>query len=262
LWLGVLSTLLPYGIGVLSAKGLGGSEAYQSLVYTFLHLQYNGWFLFVVLGLFFKLLENNHIYYHQKYAVRFYWLFTLAVMPAIALSMVGMSFSKYILLPAYVAATLQSIALLYFLRLITGNLITAFKEKSKWFQLYVTVFLVSFIIKVALQCFSVLPVFKLYAFYNKYIILAYLHLSLIGVISFLLLALMIDLKWLSTYGFCKIGSSLLVLGFAITELLLVFGGLGWYYSQVMLITGSATMVMGILFLIVSSNNKIVRSRKV
>ena len=44
LWLGVLSTLMPIGIGILSAKGLNGSEAYQSLVYTFLHLQYNGWF--------------------------------------------------------------------------------------------------------------------------------------------------------------------------------------------------------------------------
>ena len=52
LWLGVLSTLMPIGIGILSAKRLNGSEAYQSIVYTFLHLQYNGWFLFVLLGLY------------------------------------------------------------------------------------------------------------------------------------------------------------------------------------------------------------------
>jgi hypothetical protein len=52
--LAVLASLFPYVIGVVSAKGHGGSELYKSLVYTFMHLKYNGWFLFITIGLFYQ----------------------------------------------------------------------------------------------------------------------------------------------------------------------------------------------------------------
>ena len=86
LLLGLISTLLPIAIGISAAKGLKGSELYDSLVYTFLHLQYNGWFLFVALGLFYRFLEKNQIIIDNKHANRFYWLFTITVIPAIVLS--------------------------------------------------------------------------------------------------------------------------------------------------------------------------------
>ena len=258
LWLGLLSTFMPIGIGILSAKGLSGTEAYQSLVYAFMHLQYNGWFLFVVLGLFFKFLENNNILYNRKYAIKFYWLFAIAVIPATALSLIGMGFSKYIMLPAYFAATLLGTAFLFFIMALPGNLIASLKQKSKWFQLYLTTFLVSFTLKMTLQCLSAFPLFKPYAFNNNSVIVAYLHLSLIGVISFLFIAMMIEMKWLPINRFVKVGSVLLVLGFVTTELLLIFERLDLHYDHVALIIGSATMALGILFLIISPNKKLER----
>ena len=251
LWLGLLSTIMPYGIGLLSAKGLGGTEVYLSFVYTFMHLQYNGWFLFVALGLFYKFLEDNNILFNRNHAIKFYQLFTIAVIPAIALSLLGMSFSKYLILPAYFAALFQALGLLFFILSINSNLKVFLRQKNRWFQLYFIVFLVSFILKIILQCLSVFPVFWSYAFNNKLILLAYLHLSLIGVISFLLLSLIIDLKWITINGFGKVGSALLVLGFIATELLLVTGGLGLYHNHLILMLGSASMAMGIFFLIIS-----------
>ena len=108
LWFGLLSTLLPYAVGILSAKGLNGTEAYRSLVYTFLHLQYNGWFLFVVLGLFFDFLDKRKVKYNRKFADLFYWLMTLAVIPATTLSLLGMTFINDIMPLAYLSALLTA----------------------------------------------------------------------------------------------------------------------------------------------------------
>ncbi|NOQ70700.1 MAG: hypothetical protein GQ574_01790 [Crocinitomix sp.] len=255
LWLGLLSSILPYAIGIASAKGLNGTETYNSLIYSFLHLQYNGWFLFVVLGLFFNLLDRNGIPYVEKFGTRFYWLFTIVVVPAISLSLLGMEFSSGIRSIAYVSAVIMGIALIYFIRTIPIKLTTYIASKSSWFKLFFFTFLVSFVLKIILQCISVFPFFETYAFYNKPIIISYLHLSLIGSISFLFLALLIEKKWLVLNGLVKIGSSLLLLGFAVTEVLLALTGLGLFHSQTLLIMGSAAMTLGVLLLIVSGIQK-------
>ena len=257
LWLGLVSTILPFGIGIFAAKGLKGTQAYQTLIYTFLHLQYNGWFLFVVLGLFFNFLHNNNIYYNQKSVAGFYMLLTVAVIPAIALSLLGMSYSEYVQPIAFFAAGLTAAAFFYFLAALPRNLFHLLKQKSNWFKLYLMAFLVSFILKIILQSLSVFSIFKSFAFENKPIVIAYLHLSLIGSVSFLFLALLIEKKWITVNMPVKIGSVLLIAGFIITELVLVLSGLGVYNIHIILEIGSMAMLLGIALLIFSKNHKTV-----
>jgi hypothetical protein len=128
------------------------------------------------------------------------------------------------------------------------------RHKSAWLKLYLLVFLLSFFLKNILQSLSVIPVFQPYAFNNKLIILAYLHLTLIGAISFLFFALMIEMKWLLVNLFTKTGSFLLFLGFASTELILTFGGFGLWYNHQILLAGSISMTLGITLLLISRNN--------
>ncbi|MCW0482317.1 hypothetical protein [Gaoshiqia sediminis] len=256
LWLGVLSTIMPFGIGFLSANGQSGTELYHAFVYTFMHLQYNGWFLFVALGLFYKLLERNNIDFSSIQANRFFWFFTVSIIPAITLSLLGMSFSKYLMLPAYFSVFLQLLGLFFFLLSLPRKTASLLRYKSEWLRLYLLVFLASIFLKNILQILSVFTTFQAYAFNNKLIILAYLHLTLIGVISFLFFALMIDMKWIVVDAFVKLGNSLLFLGFATTELILTLGGLGLYYSHQILLTGSISMTLGILILVISRKNRI------
>ncbi len=251
LWLALLSTLMPWGIGILSAKGLNGSEIYHSFIYAFLHFQYNGWFLFVAIGLLFKCFENNKILYNKKRALKFYWLFTLAVIPALSLSLLGMSFKKFMVLPAHLAGSLQLVGSLFFFLILKTALSQWFQDKKTIFKLFVMVFIVSFFLKIILQYLSVFPIFDEYAFHNKHIVLAYLHLSLIGVITFFLLAILMELKWLRVNRFNKTGNIFLLLGFILTELILVLSGLSIFYNQELLFIGSAAMAIGILLLLFS-----------
>ena len=251
LWFGLLSTLLPIGIGLLSARGEGGSEAYRSLVYTFLHLQYNGWFLFVVLGLFYRFLDLNSWSYSRKEASRFYFLLAIAVIPSISLSLLGMKFSQYMMPVAYVSSALLGGAFVFFIRGLPKHSLSDLRQKDFWFRVYLLAFVLSFVIKMILQTLSVLPPFQAYASYNKFVIIAYLHLSLIGSISFLLLALFVELKWLSTTRLFRVGSALLLSGFAFTETLLVLAGLGWFYNSLLLSLGSGAMALGVLMMVVN-----------
>ena len=259
--LGMFSNLLPFTVGIASAKGLKGTEVYNSLIYTFLHFQYNGWFLFVILGLFFKMLEQNQIPIAKKPASRFYWLFTVAVLPATALSFLGTSFRSYALLPAYFAAILQLAGLVFFFITLKPILKNWLLSKNIWFKLFLTASLSSFFIKVGLQSLSILPQLEQYAFKNKNIVLAYLHLSMLGVLSFMLIAILIDFKWLNIDRFTKIGFSLLLIGFVITELILALGGVGIFYDYKWLFYGSVFMLIGIFLLLVSPINLISNSNQ-
>jgi hypothetical protein len=252
LWFGLFSTLFPYGVGILSAKG---TEAYHSFVYSFLHFQYNGWFLLVVLGLFFNYLDRNDLPYNHKLGNQFYWLMAVVVIPSLALSLLGMKFSAPLLPVATLSAIILGVALICFILIIRPLLPTFIRNKNTWFKLYFFAFLLSFILKIILQCLSIFPDFKTYAFSNKLIIVAYLHLSLIGAISFLFFSLLIEKKWLVLNGRVKTGSIFLLLGFATTEILLVLTGLGLFYDQLLLITGSAAMALGVLLMIISGSPK-------
>ncbi len=250
-WLGLLSTLAPWAIGILSAKGLSGTEAYRSAVYFFLHFQYNGWFLFTALGLVFKLWENEQIGFDPILAKRFYWLFTLAAIPAYGLSLLGMSFRNVVMIPAAIAAIMQTAALLIYGQLLQKIIGVWFQEKSIWFKLFMISALVSLFLKVSLQFASIFPAVQHLAFDSKNLILAYLHLSLIGVISFIFMSILIRLKWLSNHMLSRAGYLLLITGFVVSEIILAISGMGWFHLSTTLLAFSALMALGILLLLLS-----------
>ncbi len=251
MFLGLLSTLLPFAIGMLAAKDLKTTEAYPSFIYSFLHLQYNGWFLFIAIGLLFKLLEKDQILFDKQKANIFYWLFSIAVIPALSLSFLGMSFRGLVIIPAAIAAILQILGIGFFFLALKPVLLQWLQAKNIWFQLFLSASLSSFILKVSLQFLSIFPSLSSYAFHNKNMVLAYLHLSLIGVLTFLLLAILIDLKWLSLNWLSKSGLSLFLTGFVITELILSLGGMGVFYDYKILFYGSVAMLLGVFLLLLS-----------
>ncbi len=248
LWLGVLSNFVPFGVGFLTAKGFKGTELFDAFLYTFLHLQYNGWFFFVAIGLLFKILEEKCTCSNDIH--KFYKFFAIAVIPAIMLSFLGMSFAKYLLIPAYISVILQCIGTFYLIRFLYKNR-DIFKLKNPLFNLFFAVFLGSFLLKIMAQSLSALPVFLDFAFGNKLIILAYLHLITIGILSSIILAIIAHLKWLTLTNLNKVATVFFLLGFLITELILVSGSLGLFYNNFIMFLASGSIVFGIFLFLLS-----------
>lgn len=142
------------------------------------------------------------------------------------------------------------------IRSLPKKLFTSLELQEFWFRVYLFGFIASFILKMILQGLSVLPPFQSYASYNKFVIIAYLHLSLIGTISFLLLALFLDIKWLTVNRMFKAASILFISWFLITELLLSLAGLGLFYDPGLLVIGSGAMALGVFMFIFNNLNQI------
>ncbi|MFD1315051.1 hypothetical protein [Namhaeicola litoreus] len=251
LWLAVLSTLMPWGVGILSAKGMSDTEAYQSFIYSFLHFQYNGWFLFVCFALFLKWLEIDNIAPNKKLMLNFYRCLILAIFPALTLSLLGMSFRKSLIIPAHLAGIFQIIGGVFLCMALKPFFKNWIFKKAFWIRILIITFLFSFFLKLTFQYLSVFQIFKDFAFHNKHTVLAYLHLSLIGVISVFILAFLFDLKWLNLHRFSQGGILLLFSGFIVTEMVLLLGAFSVWYSYRILFYGSACMALGIFLLLLS-----------
>ncbi len=255
LLLGVLSTLAPWGIGILSAQRLTHTEGYEALLYFFLHFQYNGLFLFVIIGLFFKWLENHSVPYHAKKALLLYNVSIATIFFTYTLSLLGMSFRNDILILATLASLLQWIEL----RLLCSIFIPAYnKEPIKQHpvtRLLLIIIGVCFTLKVLLQSLSILPSLQEYAFTNRFIIMAYMHLNFIGIISFSFLLFLFYWKWLRIHWIAITGIFTLLGGFIGSELLLVMMGFQFYSSSILLLLFSFFMIIGISFLLIGNFKK-------
>lgn len=249
LLLGMLSTLGPWVIGALSANGMGDTEAYHSTIYFLLHFQYNGWFIFVALGLFFKCLERAEVQYDYVQAKRFFIFLLISVFPAYALSLLGMSFRDLIIIPGVLAGLLQIVACVLFVKTINCSVRTWFTTQTFWLRGFLMIAFLSFLIKSGLQLLSVLPVVETIAFGSRNAIMAYMHLCLIGLISFTLIAVLCYLKWVPNTLTTRVGSGFWIFGFIGSEILLAASGLGLFFQFDLLFAFSAVMALGICLLL-------------
>lgn len=252
LWMMLLSTSGPWAVGILSANGLGGSEYFNAALYFFLHFQYNGWFSFAVLGIFFFLLEQKNISLQNKHLNLFYLLFTAAVIPSYSLSLLGMSFRSYFIAFGYISGAMQLFALYYLFKFLMANFQLIKRIFNAWIFSLLKIVFIAFSIKILLQIASVFPFLESFAFSNRYFIISYIHLVMIGFLSLLLIAIISQLRWINTSLFAnKFGIALLAIGFIASEIILLLLGFGNLANtnQTLILMFSLMMTTGISLLL-------------
>lgn len=254
MWLGLLSTLGPWMIAVLAAKGLANSELYHSTIYFFLHFQYNGWFLFTAFGIACFWMEQSGESPVSPNAKRFFLFSLIAVFPGYLLSLTNMSFGNHLAIPGLIAVLLQFAALFYLIRYIRE---CSFLKQSR--RSWVFIFMLSsfsfYALKTVLQMGSLLPIIGIDRFNNRFVLMFYLHLSLIGVLSFFFIASLLKLKALRISFWSASGFVLLLAGFILSESVLLMNGTGFFTHPFYLLVFSVGMVLGILFILLSTFNK-------
>ena len=218
----ILSAAGPFALGGIMAKGLAGTNCYQLAIYFYLHFQYDGWFTFAILGLFFWLLERNSISFNRKYARLFFWLMAGACIPAYSLSALWTEPAAWVYAVAGISSGVQVLALLVFLLLLWQIRFSIGKLFNGSIMLAMVVSLVAFFLKVLLQMASALPAIAGLAYLVRNFTIGYLHLVFLGFVSFFLLA------WFANQGFLHLHTksgkwaiSLFLAGFILTELYLI-----------------------------------------
>ncbi len=219
----VISSFGPWGLAIIVANGLGATEWYSMAIYFYLHFQYNGWFIFALLGLFFYLLEKSGVKFSSTSATRFFRWLAVSLFPAYFLSILGITHHPLVYFLAVVSGVGQIVALIYLAKLLADHrksLRQAFTRP--WGRLLLTISVTAFFLKTVLQLLSVIPPFDAFAFHNRGVIIAFIHLVVLGTISTGLIGAFVQLGWIFlSKRLEKTGIGAFLSGFIATELILI-----------------------------------------
>ncbi len=240
-------------LGYLKFLRIDAPDFYYNALYLFLHFQYNGWFSFGVLTLFFYSAHYYKLSMDENKGRAFFRLMVAACIPAYCLSLLWMNPPAWVFATAAVAALLQLGALIIFFLLVSrswGNWTQlGFQTKLLWGLSFF-----AFMIKLILQALSVIPSFGRLAFGSRSMIIAYLHLVMLGFISFFLVGFFIKEKlYYPGSGVWKKGLVIFITGTILNEFLLLIQALSamnygfWSFAPILLFI-AATLIFGGVFL--------------
>jgi len=183
----VLSSAGAFHLAYLMAGKTGSQSLYIGSVYFFLHFQYNGWFLFAILGLFFYQLHSMGVPLRRKYVWFVFRALFFACFPAFLLSTLWMQLSSVLYWIAAIAGLVQVGALLLIIRLLAplrNKVLAQLAPATRWLW---SLALIAFSIKILLQAISAIPSLSYLAFGFRPVVIGYLHLILLGFVSLSLL---------------------------------------------------------------------------
>lgn len=218
----LLSIAGPFALGFIMANGLEHSNGYFFAVYYYLHFQYNGFFVFGVLGLFFKLLEERNIVISKERALRSGFIMALACVPAYLLSILWANPGWMFTLIGFIAAVLQIASFILFIQLFRENY-SLIKKYFQPFSISIMVLIAgAYLLKIVLQLLSVHPQISQLAYAVRSYPIAYLHLVLLGIITLFILVWYIE-KGFIKEKYSKPAIRMFIIGLTGMELLLIAG---------------------------------------
>lgn len=243
-----ISAIGPFATGPLIAMGKQGTPIYFNAVYFYLHFQINGWFTFAILALLYRWMENEGFIFKGS---KSYLLLHTACIPAFLLSVLWNNPGLVANFIGGGAALLQVAALFYLLK------------DLKRFKLPILLQfgVAAFTIKIVLQLVSAIPLIAIMAYEHRNFVIAYLHLALLGSVSFFLFHFCFSAFGLITRSI-NVGTFFFLLAFICTELLLVFFSVGSIFNfslpnyNATMLSLSCLFPAGLLLIILSIRKKL------
>lgn len=258
----VISSAGPLSLPVVSKVFGKGSDFYSNAIYFYLHFQYNGWFIFTLLALLFRRLENKQLSFPRRAASYLFRGLLVSCILTYFLSVLWTKPPAAIWVLAFTGASIQLICLIPFYYIVRT---TKFELSRPLRQLgYLVV--IAFSLKIILQFLSAVPVIAPIASGIRHFIVAYLHLVLLGIVTLSLFGYYLTLGLLSASKvITRLGITVFVIAFFISEILAVSEGILNYsgsaftnYNQLQLIA-AAGILIGLIF-IYSGRRKALRLR--
>lgn len=249
-----VSTIGPWGLAVLAALKLTGSSLYTQAIYFYLHFLYNGFFTFVIIGLWLKKSENTKPPINGRLLNISFILLFFAALPAYFLSLLGFDINYIIKWAGIISAIVQLTGVfILFITLKSG--MNVFPKMKGVIKILFYVSFISLIAKFILQSLSAVPLFTSAVFAFRDIVIGYLHLVLLGFVTCGLMSWFAGAKLMEhTSAFSKISVLIFLAGFVLSEILLfaqiviTIINLSVIPYHTLLLTASALMFAGILMI--------------
>lgn len=251
----ILSSIGPFALGAIMAKGMQESIWYSLSIYWFLHFLFNGFFYTVFLALLLTELKKRI----EISTSKINWVYALtifSIIPLYAEFAIEAIPSTWIILFAFIGSFAQLVSITILLKEIKLYLGQVIQVVPK---IILGLVLVALVLKVLFQLFASFPVLHEMVFNSKStLIIGYLHMIMLGMFSLFFIWLLIEKKMIQLNQLLKIGLVFFVVGVLLSEFLLFGQGAAnhfWNYSlpnyYTMLYSASGLMPIGILVMTVS-----------
>jgi len=232
LWMLFVSTIGPWAVGIIKALGYGGTDWYRAAIYFYMHFQYNGWILSALLALFFAYVEKHYRYRADASGKRFFVLFAGSILPGYFLSLLGMFPEAWVYAVAGLSAVMQARAMFELFHIVREHNLKRLIWRQKPVQLFAIMVVGGLIIKILLQLLSVIPALSQTAFNNRPVIIAFIHLIMLGIFTPYILAHLTKINILRWQGsLSQLGQMSYFIGFVLTEFLLAGAIFDWWGPQ-------------------------------
>lgn len=250
----LISTIGVWCLG--PAVGLLGkaSAFYQIAIQFFLHFQFNGWFLIAVLAILFQKLQIKD---SKEFRLFFKLLITSTIL-TFALPVNWFAPHIVLLWINGVGVLLQIAALYVFLKLIKPSFKKMINNSSKNIKFMLGFSLFCFVLKIGLQTLSLIPEISNIAFQHRNLVIGFIHLTMLGVISGFLMTYILQSNLVSNNKNLTFSMYTFVLGFVLTELILIIQGCLFYLGKgllsnyyLLLFLSSILLPLGIVSLILN-----------
>jgi len=218
----VFSTLGVWCLG--PAVGLLGkaSPFYQIAIQFFLHFQFNGWFLFAILALFFKQFQ---VTFDTNQFCLFYRLLVVATILTLALPI-----SWYFTNPLFywinsLGVVVQLVSFLILIQIIRPHFRSFFNKLHAVEKLVYGLAFISIVLKITIQLVVLVPELAQVSHQIRNFVIGYIHLTMLGIITGFLFGFALQNELINkNKALINWGIKLFVLGFILTELLLFIQG--------------------------------------
>lgn len=174
----LLSLLANIWLIYMFISGKKTQHTYLAATYWFLHFQYNGWFFFGCVGLFFNWLFSKQLLTGKSQWV--FWLFAISCFPAYGLSVLWLKLPLWLYILIVVSALTQLIGVMQLSLLVLKKQIIALVKLNKTLLILFFISMGALLVKIILQTGSTIPFISKLAFGFRPIVIAYLHLVLLA----------------------------------------------------------------------------------
>lgn len=247
----LLSSLGPYALAIMiSTHSLNGA-VYHNAIYWYLHFQYNGWFSFALFALLFHWLEHQGVNVEKTPLRTAFRLMLAACIPAYLLSILWILPPVWIYVVAGSGAFMQLFALYLILKELIRERRSVLERKHDTVSSLFLFSTIAFTIKLLLQFLSIFPELNQFVFGHRPVIIGYLHLVMLGFVSFFIFGYAIREGYVSLTRSAKTGIWIFVVGVLLNESGLMLQGFsGILYTSMtwipeLLFIASVTMLAGL-----------------
>ncbi len=195
-------------------------KTYLGSVYYYLHFQYSGWFFFASMAMIVDRIQNK-----TSILNKYFLVFAITVIPTFFLSILWANLPMWLYAITVAATFVQLIAWYHLLYKYFKDVNHYLKENfPSWVRLLCYSAILAISIKFLLQAISVIPSLSQLVFGIRPIVIAYLHLVLLGVYTLFFLAYLVMNNYLKQKPIIKKATMAFLTGVILNELLLGIQG--------------------------------------